>query len=190
MTFQVGDPGHVDHHNKVDMIDLALGDVTHIGVNGGIERLLFDIEKRLRDLEAATPTVPGPTIPVPEGKLEVDNYAGGFIRIRDTANILGDGAVHPVYMALATVPGPGGTLITEPPGVPASTNPVWFDVGGTLGYVNNNQGTHVTQSGLRNWVKYGDPATANHYVLYVRKTVAADDASKPLLVIEGSVTVA
>jgi hypothetical protein len=74
--------------------------------------------------------------------------------------------------------------------IPSSTNPVWFDAGGALGYVDTAAGAHITQTGLRNWVKYGDPTTANHYIIYCRKTVAADDASKPLLVVESSVTVA
>jgi hypothetical protein len=169
---------------------LHLGDVSHVGAQGGLEAVIEALDQRVHTLEDATPSVPGPTIPVPEGALEVDNYSGGFVRVRDTANLLGDGLVHPVYFKVATAPGPGGAVFPTANDIPSSANPVWFDVGGTLGYVDTAAGAHVTQTGLKNWAKYGDPATANHYVVYVRKTVAADDGSKPLLVVEGSVTVA
>jgi hypothetical protein len=169
---------------------LHLGDVSHVGGQGGLEAVLLDIVTRLHALEDATPTVPGPTFPSPEGALEIDNYSSGFVRVRDTGNLLGDGAIHPVYFKVAATPGPGGAVYPTANDIPSSTNPVWFDVGGTLGYVDTKAGAHVTQTGLKNWAKYGDPTTANHYVVYVRKTVAADDGSKPLLVVEGSVTVA
>jgi hypothetical protein len=97
---------------------------------------------------------------------------------------LGDGQVHPVTMRLATTPGPGGAVIVDPPGVPASTNPVWFDAGGTLGYVNGSTGTHVTQTTLRNWVKYGDPAVSGYYLLWVHKGQDPADTSKPLLTVD------
>jgi hypothetical protein len=169
---------------------LHLGDISHVGAQGGIEQVLAGILDRLHALEEATPTVPGPAVPTPEGALEIDNYSGGFVRVRDTGNLLGDGQVHPVWFRVAASPGPGGAAFPTANDIPSSANPVWFDAGGTLGYIDTLAGAHVTQTGLRNWAKYGDPATANHYVVYVRKTVAADDGSKPLLVVEGSVSVA
>jgi hypothetical protein len=169
---------------------LGLGDVSHVGANGGLEEVLQSIIARLHDLEEATPTVPGPTVPTSEGALEVDNYSNGFVRVRDTGNLLGDGQVHPVHLVVATVAGPGGAVFPTANDIPTGTGPVWFDAGGTLGYMDTRSGAHVTQTGLRNWTKYGDQAQPNHYVLYVRKTVAADDASKPLLIVESAVTVA
>jgi hypothetical protein len=95
-----------------------------------------------------------------------------------------------VHLAVATVPGPGGTVFADANAIPTGTQPTWFDANGALGYVDTAAGAHVTQTGLRNWTKYGVQSEPNHYVLYVRKTVAADDASKPLLVVESAVTVA
>jgi hypothetical protein len=175
---------------RQNQLVLGLGDVSHVGVNGGIEAVLQSLTNRIHALEEATPTVPGPTIPTSEGPLEVDNYSNGFVRVRDTGNLLADGQIHPVHLAVATVPGPGGAIFPTANDIPTGTGPVWFDVGGTLGYVDSAAGAHVTQTGLRNWTKYGDPATPNHYVLYCRQTVAADDGSKPLLVVESAVSVA
>jgi hypothetical protein len=138
------------------------------------------LESRVTAVEAGGGGAP---LPSPEGYLDVDNYGGGFIRVRDTSHLLTDGQVHPVTMRLATVAGPGGAVISDPPGVPASTNPVWFDNGGTLGYVNGTTGAHVTQTTLRNWVKYGDPAVTGYYLLWCHQTVDTDP-TKPLLVID------
>jgi hypothetical protein len=169
---------------------LHLGDVTDVGVNGGLVAVLAALDERLHALEAATPSVPGPAIPVSEGALEVDLYSGSFVRVRDTGHLLDDGLLHSVHLAVATVAGPGGEVFADANAIPTGTQPTWFDANGALGYVDTAAGAHVTQTGLRNWTKYGVQSEPNHYVLYVRKTVAADDASKPLLVVESAVTVA
>jgi hypothetical protein len=184
----------VSDYGELKSVDLAalsavsteLGDpalLTQLHPAPDLVHWLAWLEGRVSALETAQPIVV-------EGSLEVDNYANGFIRVRDTGGLLADGQVHSVNMILATTPGPGGVVITEPPGVPASTNPAWFDDGGTLGYVKGATGTNVNQTTLRNWVKYGDPGTANHYVLYVHKTVDPADNTKPLLVVDQVVSVA
>lgn len=168
---------------------LHLGDVSHVGVNGGLEAILADLERRMQAVEAASGGG-GTTPPLSEGPLEVDNYSGGFVRVRDTGHLLDDGQIHAVHLVVATVAGPGGEVFADANAIPAGTQPTWFDAGGALGYIDTKAGAHVTQTGLRNWTKFGDQAAPNHYVLFARKTVATDDASKPLLVIESAVTVA
>jgi hypothetical protein len=145
---------------------------------------LIRLEARLAALENA-----GTEIPVSEGFLEVDNYNNGFIRVRDTAGILADGEVHAVTMALATAAGPGGQVINDPPGVPSGTQPVWFDSGGNLGKVVGATGTDVNQTTLRNWVKYGNPAVPNYYLLYVQVDDTTDP-THPRLVVQKVATIA
>jgi hypothetical protein len=143
-----------------------------------------DLVHFLIELDSRLDAIDGGTLPPPalEGALEVDNYSGGFIRVRDTGGLLSDGQVHHVNVVLATVAGPGGVVITDPPGIPAGASPVWFDDGGSLGYIVGTTGTNVTQTTLRNWAKFSNPASASYYQLAVRRDVT--DPAHPRLIVE------
>lgn len=142
-----------------------------------------DLVHYLIKLEARIVALEGTEIPQSEGFLEVDNYSNGFIRVRDTSGILDDGLVHSVTLKLATVPGPGGVVITDPPGVPAGTAGTWYDSGGNLGAIVGATGTNVNQTTIRNWVKYGDPTKPGYYLLWVRVDTTTEPAH-PRLVVE------
>jgi hypothetical protein len=145
------------------------------------------LEGRITALEAAGGG--SPVVPTAEGSLEVDLYSGSFVRARDTGNVLGDGQDHWVDFALATVAGPGGAVIDPMAGVPAGSAKVWYDQGGQLGGMVGPTGTDVTQTTLRNWVKYGRDAVPGQpqYVLlaHVDTTV---EPGHPRLVISNIVT--
>jgi hypothetical protein len=146
------------------------------------------LEGRVTALEAGGGG--GPTVPTAEGTLEVDMYSGSFVRARDTGNVLTDGQPHWVDFALATVAGTGGAVIDPVAGVPAGTAKTWYDQGGQLGGVVGPTGTDVTQTTMRNWVKYGRDAAPGqaHYVLlaHVDTTV---EPGHPRLVISNVVTI-
>lgn len=144
---------------------------------------LMWLEGRVNALEQAASEPGANPIPQIEGSLEVDNYANGFIRVRDTGNILADGEVHAVNMVLATQAGPGGAVIDPNTGIPASSNPVWFDRNGTLGYVKGATNSNVSQTTLRNWVKYSNPASSNYYMEWVHLTSDPAD-NKPVLIVD------
>jgi hypothetical protein len=176
---------------RVDFIVEEIGDPSLLTAQHPTHDLvhwLTWLENRVDTLEAAGGGQD--PLPEPEFALEVDNYGGGFIRVRDTSNGLADGQIHIVNMVLATVPGPGGEVLPPATGVPAGNNPTWFDAGGVLGYVKGATGTNVSQTTMRNWVRYSDPATPNHYILWVHKAQATDDPTKPVLIVDRVATIA
>jgi hypothetical protein len=142
-----------------DFLDFtqAVGDVSLVDVGvpeHDLVHWLIELAGRVAALEALAGS--DVEVPVAEASLEVDMYGGSFVRLRDTAGVLADGELHIVNTKLATVAGPGGEVIQPNPGVPAGNSGVWFDNNGSLGGVVGATGTPITQTTLRNWVKYPD----------------------------------
>jgi hypothetical protein len=121
-------------------------------------------------------------MPEAEGTLYVDRYSSTFVRVRDVDNILSDGGPHLINFALATVAGPGGEVFPTANDMPPGSTPVWFDNGGTLGYVKAPTGSNVTQTTLRDWVKYGAAHTGTSQTI-LRAHTDLTDPAHPALVI-------
>jgi hypothetical protein len=120
---------------------------------------------------AEAPTSTGTTPPVAATHLVVDNYSGGFIRVRpapDTATT--------VDFALATTPGPGGAVYPGINDIPNAA--VWADFAGNLGKLKNPDGSDVTGNTLKQWMRSGA-------VFNVHKD--ATDPAHPNLVADGEV---
>jgi hypothetical protein len=180
----VDTPAQVELSREVHHLVKSLGDVSHVGVMGGIEAVLVDIEHRLATLEAGGSE---PTLPSAEATLVVDSYSNGFVRVRDTGHLLSDGQEHVVNMAVAPVAGPGGTVYPDANGIPAGSQPAWFDEDGSLGYIVTPTGSNVSQSAVRNYTKYGNQAAIPHYLLWVTLRHTAD--GHPELLISRAVSV-
>jgi hypothetical protein len=120
--------------------------------------------------EAPTPGASAPAVAAVH--LTVDNYSGGFVRVRpapDTATT--------VDFALATTPGPGGALYPALNDIPSSAA-VWADFAGNLGHLKNTDGSDVQGNTLKDWIRSGA-------VLTVHKD--ATDPAHPNLIVDGVV---
>jgi hypothetical protein len=95
--------------------------------------------------EAPAPS--GSTPPVAASHLLVDNYSGGFIRVRPAPD-----APTTVDFALATVPGPGGAVYADPGAIPGGAA-VWAAFSGNLGRLKMADGTEVLGSTLKEWMR-------------------------------------
>jgi hypothetical protein len=95
------------------------------------------------------PAPGGALPPVAATHLLVDNYSGGFIRVRPAPD-----AATTVDFALATVPGPGGAVYADI-GAIAGGSAVWADFAGNLGHLKMADGTDVLGSTLKEWIRRG-----------------------------------
>jgi hypothetical protein len=121
------------------------------------------------------PTGTGASPPTAARHLMVDNYSGGFIRVRPSPD-----TPTTVDFTLATAPGPGGAIYPSVNDIPSNAA-VWADFGGNLGHVKDPGGSDLTGATLKQWIRAGT-------VLNVHKD--ATDPAHPNLVVEGVVTAA
>jgi hypothetical protein len=160
----------------LDAAKVALGDLTHMNVHGSVAYLLDDLERRMAALEGLIP-------PTSEGILKVDNYGGGFLRVRwiqsDNPTLpLLDGAEHNITLALATTDEAGGVHFPTTAELRAmNAGGSWFDNAGSLGKVTGSTGGDVSGNAIAGYidesriltVKYDatDPAHAKLIVVKV-----------------------
>jgi hypothetical protein len=97
--------------------------------------------------EAPAPS--GSVPPVAATHLLVDNYSGGFVRVRPAGD-----TPTTVDFALATSPGPGGALYPSAADISGSAA-VWADFSGNLGHLRMADGTDVTGALLKEWIRRG-----------------------------------
>jgi hypothetical protein len=89
------------------------------------------------------------TPPVAGVHLVVDNYSGGFVRVRPAPD-----APATVDFALATTPGPGGAVYPSAGSIP-NGSAVWADFAGNLGHLRLEDGSDVTGATLKDWIRSG-----------------------------------
>jgi hypothetical protein len=95
------------------------------------------------------PTPGGATPPVAASHLLIDNYSGGFIRVRPAPD-----TPTTVDFAVATTPGPGGAVYPSAGDIPGAAA-VWADFSGNLGHLRMADGTDVLGSTVKEWVRRG-----------------------------------
>jgi hypothetical protein len=158
----------------------ALGDLSHLHVGGGLEKIILDLERRVAVLEAAGGGGTPPPTPA-DIFMPVDNYGGGFVRARwiagdyPTEDLL-DGQPHRIGFELATVAGPGGALIADTDTLATGTfnGGLWFDAGGSLGKIIGSTGGDISRTALANYITTNAVLTAVY---------AATDPAHPTLTI-------
>jgi hypothetical protein len=162
-----------------------LGDVTSVGIDGGLEVILNGLSDRVEALELASGGVNQPHL-VSEGFLYVDMYATSFERVRDVDGILTNGENHVVAMKLATTSGPGGAVIADVNSMPTGTTGVWYDVNGSLGNVKTATGGNVTATAIKDWCKYGGNSASGTIstLLIVKQDLTTDSAHPALIVLQ------
>jgi hypothetical protein len=126
----------------VGPLQTEIGDPHVVAAHTNLVGYIGELESRVSSLEASAEP------PVADVHLFVDNYGGGFIRvsagsISTTTN---------VDLALATTPGPNGTVYPALSDIPGG-NAVWADFNGTLGKVKTAQGADVLGAAVKEWIR-------------------------------------